>query len=148
MRKVQLRGKCAPSYIANLYCVCICEFVRLCICKVVYLCICVFVYLEIVRLFIRKVQLRGKCAPPSHILLCLYLCFVFVFVYLCFVFVFCICVVHQKGPTERQVPASLQCRSLLAVSKPLSLSTPGSDFVGCTLIRVLLYRPYPTFPTP
>ena len=62
---VQLRGKCAPSYNANL-CVCICILVMLCICVFVRMCICVFVYLEIVRLFIRKVQLGGKCALASQ----------------------------------------------------------------------------------
>ena len=41
--------------------------------------------------------------------------FLFVFVYLC--------VVHQNSLTVRQARISLQCRSLLAVSKPPSLHT-------------------------
>ena len=110
----------------------------------------------------QKVQLRGKCAPSYNAnLYCVCICvfvwlcictvvfvfvfwYVFVFAYLCFVFVLFIRKVPLWGKCPPPSNADLYW---LYLNPSPSLSTPGSDFVGCTLIRVLLYRPYPTFPS-
>ena len=88
---------------------------------------------------IGNVWVWGRCTDLYCVCICVFV-FLFVFVYLC------ICALFIRAVLLWGKRASPSNADLYWLYLNPPLSTPGSDFVGCTLIHVLLYGLYPTQP--